>query len=177
MKVASVARWVMLLCANSTVWEPGLAVASTSADPATPAKASAMSKEDQTAILNKGREALRQMTDAERESLGSSSGKLIFQHMLGNPFKKGKRRTGSTVTTDGVRVGTDEDCSGPCGFVFKATEDVEVPRVSAEKTTQTGFAPEDVSYQTYPAGSEIIFTYLELFLLGIQPEYSLRFGA
>ena len=129
---------------------------------------------------------LAAMTEAGRlAELGSKSGALVFKHMLGNPCVADKRRVGTQKDASGKTlldannkpVTIDQDCSKPIGFVFKATEDVSVPVITGKKTPKTGFNPEDLSEKTYPAGSDVILTYLELFLLAIRPEYSLRFGA
>ena len=148
-------------------------------------KKKAVKNPEQQALVEAGKLALQNMTEEEKSKLGSASGDLVFMYMLGNPNKKATRRVGIERNPDGTpkldaaqnRINKDEECSDPVGFVFKAMKEVTVPVISAALTTQTGFTSEDVTYKTYPAGSEIIFTYLELFVLGCQEEYSLKFGA
>lgn len=124
-------------------------------------------------------------SQGEFDKLGSCSGDVTFLYVLGDPNDTDKKRVGTekdaqnkTIKNSaGKAIGIDEDCSKTIGFAFRANKDVSVPVVKGPKTTVTGFEPEDVTEEIRKKGEIILFTYLELLLFAIRPQYSGCLGA
>ena len=126
-----------------------------------------------------GRKELQTMLDngGSLDSLGSLSNSLAFVTLLGNPLKKGSRRIGTKTMPDGKVVNDDAPCSTTVGYKFEALADVEVPEIDVKKTIVSGCAKEDIKWVKKPAGSTILLTTLELFILGSMAEYSFKFAS
>jgi len=126
-----------------------------------------------------GRKELQAMVDngGSLEVLGSLSNSLAFVTLLGNPLKKGSRRVGTRTLPDGKVVNDDAPCSTTVGYKFEALADVEVPEIDVKKTIVSGCAAEDVKWVKKPAGSTVLLTTLELFILGSKPEFSFKFAS
>lgn len=127
----------------------------------------------------KGKELLSQVSEEELATYGKKTGDFTFLYMLGDPIHRSKRRESTTKDpATGVVTKNDVPCSSPLGFVFRVNADsVDIPVISATKNHRTGCSAADIASKTVHKGDEIILTYLEAFMLGIRPEYSLRFAA
>lgn len=115
-------------------------------------------------ILAQGSEILASMSEEQRNALGSKSGTLHFQNLLGLASKKSSRR---------VSANESVDCSTPVGIVLVSDEDIQVPVIDITKDKNTGIDPAtDITYRTVKAGEQFEVSYYEFMYLIIRDEYA-----
>ena len=119
-------------------------------------------KADKTELVRKGAAIIEQMSDEEKQALGSKSATLRLEHLLGLESDKTSRKT----TTGSL------PCATAVGAKMFTTEDIKVPVIDIKKNKNTGITAEDITYRDVKANSEFVLSYYELMFLIIRPEYS-----
>lgn len=116
------------------------------------------------------------LSDEVKASLGEGSGNIKFIRLLGNPFdpskivSKGKENMKDADGKD-IEVGVT------IGALFEALADVTVPKIDSRKKHTEELTKDDVDFVQVKAGEQFALTLIEAYVLAVQPEYSLFFGA
>lgn len=127
---------------------------------------------DNSYRLAQGEQILQSLPEDVRELLGEGSGKVKFINLLGNPFK-----TQGIVTKGGDIMPGFEKQPTTIGALFEAMAEVKVPVVTASKKLTDSLTKDDITWRTVAAGEKFALTLIEAYVLAIQPEYSMFFGA
>jgi hypothetical protein len=123
--------------------------------------------------------------DVDKSILFTKSDSLEVICILGSPFwtqslrNSGKRYDSYVndlriATNSKAKTGTHK-ASKPFAALCVAHEDLKIPRLPVERTSKTGYLDTEVEWIDVKAGEEFVMTYLEIELLGMQPEYSFKF--
>lgn len=116
------------------------------------------------AILKKGHEILAAMDEEKKATLGSDSGTLHFQHLLGLPSKMGTRKAGPQ---------SHVPCSTPVGVTLISDKDIDVPVIDITKNKDTGIDfNTDITYKRVKAGEAFDLSYYEFMYLILRDEYA-----
>lgn len=122
--------------------------------------------------------------DVDEKDRGKYSNYLEILFILGSPYwTQPLRYPGAkNDSIDAYKVpGTAKTklktykCAIPFAALCLAHADLTIPRLPVERSTKTGFMESEIEYITVKKGQEFVMTYLELMLLGMQPEYSFTF--
>lgn len=111
-----------------------------------------------------GEAILATMSPEEVANLGSKSGTLHFQHLLGLQSKKADRVGKNRQSYDSFRA---------VGVTLVSDEPISVPVIDVLKDKKTGINPEtDITYRDVEAGVPFDLTYYEFMYLIIRDEYA-----
>lgn len=113
-------------------------------------------------LARKGLAAISAMPEEDRKLIGSKSGTVVFNHLLGQDSNKSSRRVGKNQS---------ETCATTVGANVTVKEDVLIPVVDINRNQKTGLEEGDVTYRTAKAGETFDMSLMELMLLMTRDEF------
>lgn len=121
-------------------------------------------KKADKSYLTTGQAEIAAMNEEQFAQLGSMSGTLHFQHLLGLQSKKSDRVGKGRQSFESFK---------PVGVCLKTDVEIQVPVIDVTKDKTTGINPEtDITYRTVGAGETFIVNYYEFMYLIIRDEYA-----
>lgn len=121
--------------------------------------------------IKQGEEFLKALPEDVKAGLGAGSGNIKFLRLLGNPYK-----TSPIIGAGKLPMQGYEKVPQTIGALFEAMAPVRVPCVPAEKKPTDPITSSDLTWREVAAGEKFALTLIEVYILAIQPEYSLFFG-
>jgi hypothetical protein len=107
-----------------------------------------------------GKQLIKEMTNEERDSLGSLSHTLHFDTLLG-------------LNSDPVTRNSGKPGMKPVGVILHSDIDIEVPDIDITRNSDTGIDIEkDIEYRKVIAGEKFCVSYYEFMFLVLRDEYA-----